>query len=160
MVFPTLCQFSDGTNNGICLYKDINNRYYCGVWICFVQVLRDIDASGFYFGELRGKQGLIPSNLVKRVAFESEDRREEAVVIIDTHGRHTVPQREVTASTSLTRIGSLTPISEQDMLSPSHNAMVGLSGRSADRHQRDGVVEEVQPEAISRHPGVLSSENC
>jgi len=66
-------------------------QYDCAVLscCCFVQVVRDKDADGFYLGELGGRRGLVPSNMVSPVDDATAAGRASSGVNHVTGGRLT-----------------------------------------------------------------------
>lgn len=50
--------------------------WYCG---CLQQVFGDKDTDGFYRGELRGRTGLIPCNMVSEIRAEDEETLQQLI---------------------------------------------------------------------------------
>jgi len=48
-------------------FADLAWKQIRGSLCCVVQIIRDKDADGFYVGELGGRRGLVPSNMVSPV---------------------------------------------------------------------------------------------
>lgn len=45
--------------------------------VCSVQIFGEEDETGFFQGELNGRQGFVPSNMVEEVGCKSEEKKQE-----------------------------------------------------------------------------------
>lgn len=64
-----VCNVSSKLTPGGCLW-------YC---VCLQQVFGDKDTDGFYRGELRGRSGLIPCNMVSEIRAEDEETLQQVI---------------------------------------------------------------------------------
>lgn len=70
------------------------------------QVFGDKDADGFFVGEISGRRGLVPGNMVSEVQI---DDPEVAMQLLRENCEHTLSSRSIGSSRASSRISDVTP---------------------------------------------------